>query len=351
MGIHRPQRSPSQRFRFEQFQQFLEKHNFKVDYFYLINAWDDLRFYSNGHYVAKSWILLKSIWALFWVSIRAKTYDVVFVQREANMLGTVFFETWIAKKTKMIYDFDDSIWLQNVSDANRSLAFLKDPNKTAKLIGIADLVLAGNHYLNDYASKYSSTSIYFPTVVDTDVYVPHIYEDKPVCIGWSGSFSTVPYFKMIVPVLEKLKQKYGDAITFSLIGDSSYSNDTLGLKGQDWSADREIEMLSHLDIGLMPLPDDEWTKGKCGLKALLYMSMGIPAVVSDVGVNSEVVEDNVTGYLCRSTDDWFERLSILIENQSKRVEMGKRGRDTVIHKYSVSVWQNILLQEIQSLTG
>lgn len=337
MGIHRPNRSPSQRYRFEQFQVYLEANGFEFDYFYLIEASDDKKFYGAGNYVAKLWLLVRSVFRLFWVSLRAGKYDMAFVQREAFMLGTVFFERWIAKKTKMIFDFDDAIWLQNVSAGNKALSFLKDASKTAKLIEISDMIFAGNSYLVDYGKQFNSNTKLIPTVVDTNNYSRQ--EQAPrdsICIGWSGSFSTIPYFELALPALKRLKEKYGDKIYFKVIGDANYYNKDLDIKGTAWTSASEVFELSEIDIGIMPLPDDEWTKGKCALKGLLYMSLGQPAVLSDVGVNGEVIEDGVSGFLVKNEDEWVEKISRLIDDEALRKKIGEAGRQRAIEEYSVA---------------
>ena len=131
---------------------------------------------------------------------------------------------------------------------------------------MADVVLAGNAFLQDYALQYNSNTQLIPTVVDTEHYQSNTERSKDaICIGWSGSFSTVPYFELITPALKTIKDKYGDGVTFKLIGDADYYNEALQLQGIAWTADSELSELSELDIGLMPLPDDSWTKGKCAL--------------------------------------------------------------------------------------
>ena len=336
MGLHRPDRSPSQRYRFEQFQPYLEAQGFEFDYFYLIREQDDKKFYGAGNYLAKIGILLRSIIKLFVKSFSAKRYDLIFVQREAFMLGTVLFERRFARKTKMIFDFDDAIWLQVVSDGNKALGFLKDASKTAKLIELSDMVFAGNSYLADYGKQFNSNTKLVPTVVDTDNYTRHPQAPRDrICIGWSGSFSTIPYFEYALPALRKIKEKYGDLVYFKVIGDPNYYNKELDIKGVRWTSASEVEELSEIDIGIMPLPNDEWTKGKCALKGLLYMSLEQAAVLSDVGVNSEVIEDGVNGFLATSTEDWVDKLSQLIEDQTLRESMGKKGRETILKRYSV----------------
>lgn len=336
MGLHRPDRSPSQRYRFEQFQPYLETQGFEFDYFYLIRKQDDQKFYGAGNYLAKISILIRSVFKLFFKSFSAKKYDFVFVQREAFMLGTVFFERLFARKTKMIFDFDDSIWLQNVSAGNKALGFLKDASKTQKLIALSDMVFAGNAYLADYAKQFNPNTKLVPTVVDSDNYSrKEPMNTAKVCIGWSGSFSTIPYFEYALPALRQIKEKYGDQVYFKVIGDARYHNKELNIKGVAWSSKTEVEELCEIDIGIMPLPNDEWTKGKCALKGLLYMSLEQAAVLSDVGVNSKVIQDGVNGFLVNSTAEWVEKLSLLIDNPQLRQEIGQKGRQTVLDQYSV----------------
>lgn len=351
VGLHRPDRSPSQRYRFEQFQPYLEAHGYVVTYFYLIRAQDDQKFYGAGHYFAKAFILCRSLLLLFALLFRAGRYDLIFVQREAFMLGTVFFERFLAKKAPLVYDFDDAIWLQNVSAGNRALSFLKDAKKTEKLIALADLVLAGNQYLVDYARAFNDQVALVPTVVDSENYTctpPPTPKDR-ICIGWSGSFSTIPYFEYALPALRLLKERYGERIYFKVIGDASYSNKELDIQGVAWSSATEVAELSEIDIGIMPLPDDEWTKGKCALKGLLYMSLGQAAVLSDVGVNGTVIEDGVDGFLVTTTEEWVEKIALLIEDPVLRQQMGQRARQTVLERYSVHAEQEHLRTLLDAL--
>jgi len=138
-----------------------------------------------------------------------------------------------------------------------------------------------------------------------------------------------------LPALQEIKAKYGDQVYFKVIGDANYYNKELDIKGTAWSSETEVAELSEIDIGIMPLPNDEWTKGKCALKGLLYLSLEQAAVLSDVGVNGEVIQDGVNGFLVSSTEDWVEKLSLLIDNPQLRQEMGQKGRQTVLERYSV----------------
>ncbi|HCA82297.1 MAG TPA: glycosyl transferase family 1, partial [Flavobacteriales bacterium] len=158
---------------------------------------------------------------------------------------------------------------------------------------------------------------------------------SPVVIGWSGSLTTIKHFRIAVPVLKKLREHYGDRIRFKVIGHAGFSEEELGIRGTAWSSERELEELQEIDIGIMPLPDDEWSKGKCGLKGLVYMSIGIPSVMSPVGVNTQIIRHGENGFLAGTEAEWFEILSLLIESPELRKQIGSSGRQTVVENYSV----------------
>jgi glycosyltransferase involved in cell wall biosynthesis len=352
--LHRPNRSPSQRYRFEQYLSFLEEHGFEFEFSYLINAKDDKIFYGKGNYLGKLRILLKSIFKRFRDIRRAKNYDIAFVQRESFMLGSSYFERRIAKKTKMVFDFDDAIWMHVVSENNKSLGFLKNGAKTGEIISCSHLIFAGNDFLADYARQFNSNVKIIPTTVDTDFHKPSEQqkaEEAPICIGWSGSFSTIEHFKLAIPVLHRLKEKYGNRIEFKVLGDPNFRYEPLGIQGLAWSHEGEVPALQTMDIGIMPLPKDEWTKGKCGLKGLLYMAVGIPSVMANVGVNPEIVEDGVNGMLCdpENEEEWFQKLCQLIEDKELRSRLGAAGRQHVIEHYSVLAQRQHYLDAFNTL--
>ncbi|MDW8333002.1 MAG: glycosyltransferase family 4 protein, partial [Bacteroidia bacterium] len=219
--------------------------------------------------------------------------------------------------------------------------FLKRPEKTGEIIALADLVLAGNDYLRQYALKFNANVEVMPTTVDTDEYRPGPRSsNEKVVVGWSGSPTTVPHFDQATPVWTALKQKYGEKIEFRLIGDENYRNATIGLQGVGWTRERELEMLNSFDVGVMPLPRNEWTRGKCGLKGLTYMAFEKPTVMQRWGVNAQIVRDGVNGFLADDVGEWVEKLSALVESEQLRRRLGKEGRKTVVERYSVSAWKN-----------
>ncbi|NTW34456.1 MAG: glycosyltransferase family 4 protein, partial [Bacteroidetes bacterium] len=203
--------------------------------------------------------------------------------------------------------------------------------------GLSKMVFAGNQYLSDYAMQFNKNVKIIPTTIDTEYHKKNVslFKKDRICIGWTGSITTIKHFRMAESFLEKLKNKYGERIYFKLVGSNSYENPELQLKGTMWCLDTEIKDIEEFDIGIMPLPDDEWAQGKCGFKGLQYMAMEIPTVMSPVGVNNEIIIDGFNGYLAATKDEWITKLSALIESEELRAKLGSNGRKTVIEKYSV----------------
>lgn len=352
IGAHRPDRSPSQRFRFEQYFEYLGHNGFSCKLSNIITEKDDRFLYTSGHYAYKLWVFLKSFFKRLRDVIRSFKYDIVFVQREAFMTGTILFERLFKLSgAKLVFDFDDSIWLKDESPVNNKLNWLKNPSKTSKIIAISDLVIAGNEYLADYARQFSTNVSIIPTTIDTKKYYPHEKKSKTIVVGWSGSFSTVKHFESALPALRILKEKYQNQISYKLIGDGTYRNEELDIKGLPWKEKSEIQELSEIDIGIMPLPDDQWSKGKCGLKGLQYMALGIPTVMSPVGVNSEIIQEGVNGFLAKNTEEWVEKISLLFESNELRKKIGISGRETVEKNYSVEANQQRYLKYLGGLVS
>lgn len=347
VAMHRLNRSPSQRFRFEQYLSILKNEGIEFELSYLIREEDDRFLYSKGNYLKKLQIFLRSIVRRVSEVFNASKFDYIFVQREAFMTGTTIFERWFAKRSKLIFDFDDSLWLSDDSTANKKLMWLKNPDKTSKIIKASALVVAGNQYLHDYAAKFNSNTTIIPTTIDTALYIPGNKRQKEIVIGWSGSFSTIKHFEESVEALEAIKKKYGNKISIQAIGDENYMNEKLRITGQPWKLETEIEDLNNFDIGIMPLPDESWSRGKCGLKGLQYMALEIPTIMSPVGVNTEIIQDGENGFLASTTEEWVEKLSLLIEDPELRERLGKAGRKTVEERYSVEANKHLYLKLFQ----
>lgn len=335
--LHRTNRSPGQRFRHEQYLSSLEEAGYDLTYSNLLNQKQDRVFYATGNRFGKILLGLKTLlWRIF-ESLSASNYQYIFIYRDAFFFGTLIEWLFSKSRAKLIFDFDDSIWLHDENPGQSVFHRLKDPSKTGKIIRMCDLVIAGNEYLADYARQFNSNVKIIPTTIDTQEYQAlNVPKNKNgICVGWSGSWSTIKHFESCLKALNFLKEKYGARVYFKVIGDGNYQNIDLGIQGLPWRKDTELEDLCEIDIGIMPLPDDAWSKGKCGLKGLQYMALEIPTIMSPVGVNTEIIQEGENGFLAATTEEWVEKLSLLIENPELRKKLGQAGRKTVEEKYSV----------------
>jgi glycosyltransferase involved in cell wall biosynthesis len=343
--------SPSQRFRVEAFEPWLASQGVSVETLWTLDR-DDLRvFYGPAPAHAKARVaaraLARRLRSVTPTSLRRR-YDAFFVQREAFFLAGAWSE-WLAHlQAPIVYDFDDAVWIHAVSEANRRFAFLKNVEKIPAILQLAHSVIAGNEYLAAYARQFNPRVQVVPTCVDVQRYVPRSRpDDGTVVLGWSGSASTVAHFRLLLPVLGRLQQRYGARLRFKVVGDAAFRHEGLGIVGEAWTSESEVSALQAMDIGLMPLPDDEWSKGKCGLKGLTYMAVGVPAVLAAVGVNTELVQDGVNGFTPRTEDEWVSCLSQLVEDAGLRRRLGEAGRRTAVEGYSVQRWRPTLLRVLQ----
>ena len=349
---HRLDRSPGQRFRFEQYLDFLEANGYDWELSNIISENDDGILYQKGKLFQKAVIGIKS-WAKRWKDTnRADQFDIIFIFREALLTGSVFFEKRFSEsKAKVIFDFDDAIWLPNVSAGNKALQALKKPSKTDSIISCADMVFAGNQYLASFAEAFCADVKIVPTTINTNYHIRkgENSSDK-ICIGWTGTQTTLKYLEPLKSVFIELQQKYGDQIYFKVICDQPWSLDGIELVNEKWNKETEIEQLSSIDIGVMPLTEDAWSLGKCGFKGLQYMAMESAAILSPVGVNKEIIKHEKNGFLAETAEDWMRTLSLLIEDNNLRKQIGKEGRKTIEEKYSVATFESIYLKYFNALT-
>ncbi len=350
---HRINRSPSQRYRFEQYLNYFKSQGFNWELSEIITKKDDKIFYHPGNYFKKTIIVLKSFFIRLKDLQRSKNFDIIFIQREALLIGSSFFEKQFYKKSNVVFDFDDSIWLLDTSPENKKFEFLKNSDKTKVNIANAQAVIAGNTYLANYAKQFNNKVTIIPTTIDTNIHKPISKnissETKKIVIGWSGSISTMKHFEMAIPVIKELLIKYPNQLEIHVIGQAAYKNKELEIISKSWHSDTEVADLNCFDIGIMPLPDDEWAKGKCGLKGLSYMACGIATVMSPVGVNTEIIQHNYNGYLATTQKEWLDALSTLIENKEMRELIGRRGLETVANRYSLEANKRLYIDVFNSL--
>jgi glycosyltransferase involved in cell wall biosynthesis len=329
--------APSQRFRFEQYFDALRQKGiqFRVSPFLDLKAWNII--YQKGRIAAKAAGMLRGFLRRLGDVLISVRYDYVFIHREAAPLGPPLFEWLIAKvlSRKIIYDFDDAIWLPNVSESNRFFSRIKWYGKVSSICRWAHIVSCGNDFLKQYALQYGRSAVVNPTVVETNRHYNKLKEHKKtgrIIIGWTGTHSTVRYLNDLLPVLKIIEERYDAEIR--IISNAEPRLPLKNINYVPWNKSTEIEDLLAFDIGIMPLPDNEWAKGKCGFKLIQYLALGIPAISSQVGVNPEIIDEGANGFLCSTQEQWLMAFEELISNPEKRKQYGRNGRMKVVSHFS-----------------
>jgi glycosyltransferase involved in cell wall biosynthesis len=327
--------SPSQRYRLEQWEPLLREHGVQITYAPFEDEELHALVYKPGLMGKKLQLVSRALSRRLSLVNKVSDYDLVYILREAALLGPPVFERLIhQRRVPIVFDFDDAVFVSYKSPSNGYLSYLKFASKTKTICRIASHVMAGNPYLAEYARQVNDSVTVIPTTIDTVKYrVPPPKDPSgPVVIGWTGSHSTVQHLDTLRGALKKLAAR--ESFRLRVIGTPTYECAPVDVEAMSWRANTELEDLSAIDIGVMPLPDDRWSKGKCGLKALQFMAAGIPTVCSPVGVNSEIIQDDENGFLAGTEDEWVDKLSRLIRSHELRQRLGQAGRATVEQKYS-----------------
>jgi glycosyltransferase involved in cell wall biosynthesis len=265
-------------------------------------------------------------------TIGSAGYDAILLQRTA-FNGTIWPERFAAARgRKLIFDFDDAVFLdaRGASSPRNRAAF-------DEIVQMSSHVIAGNDYLARAAGAAHKTTV-IPTVIDTDRYTPDGRQrtDEAVTIGWMGTAGNFAFFSEIQPAILQLLREFPGA-RFRIVANGVYR----GLEGhpqvdqQAWVESRELDDLRSFDIGIMPLLDTDWTRGKCAFKLIQYMAVGRPVVASAVGANVELLDGRGAGFLARNTREWVEALRRLICDARLRRELGEAARARVVESYSV----------------
>ncbi len=331
--------APSQRFRVELFEPELQQAG--VEYtlapFMDEHTWHIL--YKEGSTVQKALGIVKGyLKRLKTVLFDVPKYDYVFVHREAAPLGPPIFEWMIAKlwRKKMIYDYDDAIWIPNTSAENKLAAMLKAVWKVKRICKWSYKVVGGNEYLCNYARQVNDNVVLIPTCVDMQRHHKgeQVHKEGQVTIGWTGSHSTLFYLDDVIDVLQTIEAKHNTK--FVVIANKEPKLPLKNFEFVKWNEQTEVADLLRMDIGIMPLKADAWSEGKCGFKLIQYLSLGIPAVANPVGVNKTIIDEGTNGYLCTTKEEWLAALEQLIADHHKRATMGNAGKQKMQEQYSIA---------------
>jgi len=313
--------------------------------------------YKPGNKFQKAVKMFGLVGRRFFDSTEARDFDAIFVQREAMLFGPPVFE-WLAKtigKCPLILDLDDATYIRYVSPTYGKLgSAVKFFGKTDKLIDWSAAVICGNRFIADYVKKRGKKAVVVPTIVDTDKFFPVEKNEKKIpVIGWIGTYSTFPFLESLFPVFTKLAEKYEFIVKIVGAGKSEIDIKGVRVENLEWSLEREITDFQSLDIGLYPMQtndfvNEEWLMGKSGFKAIQYMSVGIPFVVTPVGITGEIGIENETHFTAINPDQWFEKLATFLESDEIRRRTGKNGRDFALKHFTVSRQSEIIAETIQT---
>jgi glycosyltransferase involved in cell wall biosynthesis len=268
----------------------------------------------------------------FYRTIKSRNSDAIWLSRQL-MIGYPSFE--LLFKPPLIYDIDDSVFLN-------SYLSKKQVEYTAKR---ASLIFAGNEYLADILSKYNKSIHIVPTVVNTDRFMPSVglnHGDEEIVIGWSGGASSYRFFKPLEDVFIRVLKKYKKVKIVFVSDRPPYELKKLVsfVDFVKWDDMNEVSTIQSFDIGIMPLEDSDWVRGKCAYKILLYASCGVPIVTSPYGENKKILDDHDIGLAPLDADDWFSALELLVTNKDLRSKYGRQGRKYVLKSKSLKIWTN-----------
>lgn len=276
----------------------------------------------------------------------ARKYDILFIQRKRF---SVLWLRYIRKNAKkIVYDFDDSVMCRN------SKADIPESKTRSRMfrnmVNASDYIIAGNKYLKDNTTSYTDNISILPSPIDMTLYLQKKYseENNTVVLGWIGAQGSIHYLEKMRPVFETLGKKHRN-LRLKIICNTFFECENIAVDKVIWNEKDEIRNIQSFDIGLMPLMDDAWSHGKCGLKTLQCLAVGVPVVCSPYGINKEIVDDGVHGLWAKTPEEWIGKLEVLISNPDLRRKMGIAGRKRVVAHYSLEANAPEMLNIFQQL--
>ncbi len=271
-------------------------------------------------------------------------FDILFLQRKRFNQPRL---TLLRKRAKrIIYDFDDAVMYRN-SKAKDPISRTRRRRFT-QMIRNSDFVIAGNQFLKEQVLPINPNVELIPSPIDQDRYSLKDYhiQNEKITIGWIGDHGSIHYLEKMKPVFERIGKRYPQ-VELKIVCDTFFDCEQMKVVKKFWSSEEEVLDLQSFDIGLMPLVDDPWSWGKCGLKIIQYQGVGLPVVCTPVGINRDLVEDGVNGFYAMAPEEWEEKLSLLIEDSALREKMGMEGRSRVLNRYTLQTCAPRLLSILE----
>lgn len=338
---------PSSRYRVYQYLPYFERQGIHVQMYPLFGPlyftmlkWRPAALKAFGKIVYTMLRFLTRAWTL----LTLKRGDLVVIEGQLFPYLPPIFEKALSRRNRIVLEFDDAIYLTPGHG-----------RKIPALLRLSTTAIVGNSTLAKYARAHQQNVVVVPTVVDTDRFRPPDEERSSqtaaaagrITIVWIGLAYNFRYIRMLLPALHELQKEY--RIVLRIISSSAPVLPGVDVEFRPWSYENEVRDLQTADIGVMPLPDDEWARGKCGLKLLQYMAVGLPALASAVGVNCDIVRDGKNGFLARTEQDWCRRLAELCGDRELRGRIGNAARATVEAQYALKQWGPALARRYASI--
>lgn len=331
----------STRYRLGQYVDKLENEDIKIELCFLLND-EYIKSKYKDEKISILNLVQSGIKRLIKLGLQKK-YDLLIIHCELFPLLPAWFEKILINKP-FIYDFDDAFFLKYRIGRFKIIDAILG-NKFDEMMKKASAITAGSYTLYKYGKKFNENTYLLPTVVDHNRYI-NICKNKTGSfkVGWIGSPSTSQYLSEIIEPLEELGKE--GSVEFIVIGGSAPAISNVKVIEIEWNEETEIEEINSFDVGIMPLPDNDWTRGKCAFKLVQYMACSVPVIGSRVGANIDVI-DSDSGFLVSTKEEWIEKLRILRDNPIKRIELGNNARKRIINNYSLQKNLPLLISVIK----
>ena len=354
-----PVESAATRYRLAQFVAPLAEKGIELEIKPFLDSRQFALLYRNSSLFEKVFALTKPVFGRVSEISKTRRYDVLLVQREAMIFGPAVFE-WIFRKfgrLPMILDLDDATYISYESPTYGKLgSFLKFFGKTDKLIENSAIVTCGNRFIAEYVEGKGTRAVVIPTVVETDVFCPVEKNNEPPVIGWIGTHSTFPFLESLFPVLQKLAEKHEFVLKIVGAGRENIAVEGVRIENLSWNLEREVGDFQTLDIGLYPIQvaksaPPEWILGKSGFKAIQYLAVGIPFVMTPIGMCAEIGVPGQTHFNAGTEEEWYNSLDNLLGNAALRKKMGENARRYALEHFTVPRQTEILAEVLRAAAG
>lgn len=332
--------APSQRLKYEQYLDFLSKNHYHFEIQPFVSVKFSKIVNKKGFIVKKFIFSLGSYFRRLSHLFRIRQFDIIYIHLWVTPIGWPVFEfLYCLFAKKIIYDIDDLIFLKSTKNsANRIVDVLKGRKKPLYLMKRADHVITCTPYLDSFVRKYNENTTDISSTVNTELYTPktdYSLNNELLVIGWSGSHSTSKYLHLLDNVFHKLKER-GLNYKLKVMGDENFAISGINYESIAWKRENEIDIIRGFDIGLYPLPDTQWVMGKSSLKAIQYMSVGVPTIASALSTTDRVIDHKINGYLVKTEDDWVDAILTLSKDEHLRKTIGANAVEKIEKHFSVN---------------